>query len=97
MSRENSMSRGEFHLCRGGNSVSRGKFRVEGEIPCPGGNSVSGGIPCRWGNPVSMEFRGHPTVHLVEKNFKKCFYYKYLCFFIFFQKCFSGLADFRDL
>jgi hypothetical protein len=41
------------------------------------------------------KFRGNPSVHLVEKNFKKCFYYKYL-FFAFFQKCVSGLADFRD-
>jgi hypothetical protein len=81
----------------------RGEFRVEGGIPCRGGNSVSrgnsvspgefrveGGITCRAGNSVSMgEFRGHPTVNPVEKNFKKCFYFKYgtvSLFFNFFSK-----------
>jgi hypothetical protein len=78
MSRGNSVSRGEFRLCRRGNSMSRGKFRVEG------------GIPCRWGNPVSMEFRGHPTVHLVEKNFKKCFFINIWVFSFFFK---NALAD----
>jgi hypothetical protein len=91
------MIRGEFRdeggiPCQGGNSVSSGEFRVEGGIPCRGGNSVSrgefrvdGGIPCRWGNSVLTEFRGHPTVHPVEKNFKKCFYFKYGTVSLFFR------------
>jgi hypothetical protein len=63
------------------------EFRVDG-IPCRW-NSVStefrvDGIPFRRGNSMSTEFRGHPGVHNVEKNFKKCFYYKYL-FFLFFK------------
>jgi hypothetical protein len=52
------------------------------------------GIPFRQGNSVSTEFRGHPSVHLVEKTLKSVFTIN-ICFF-FFQKCVSGLANFRD-
>ncbi len=80
------------------NSVSM-EFHVDG-IPCRDGisflwgNSVStefrvDGIPFRRGNSVSTEFRGHPGVRLVLKNFKKCFYCEYL-FFLFFK---NALAD----
>ncbi len=81
----------------GGNSVSRGEFRVEGGIPC------RGGIPCHGGNSESRgEFRvdGIPWTHqlyiLLKKTFKSVFTIN-IGFFRFFQKCFSGLADFRDL
>jgi hypothetical protein len=61
-------------LCRR-NSVST-EFRVDG-------------IPCRRNSVSTGEFRvdGIPWtprgVHLVEKNFEKCFYYKYLFFLLF--------------
>jgi hypothetical protein len=74
------VSRGEFRVEGGKFRVEAGKFRVEG-----GKFRVEGGIPCREVNSMSTEFRGHPAVHPVEKNFKKCFYYKYLCFFFFFK------------
>jgi hypothetical protein len=72
--------------------MSTGEFHVDGGIPCQRGNSVltgefrvNGGIPC-----------GHPTVHLVEKNFKRVFTIN-IDVLSFFQKCVSGLADFCDL
>jgi hypothetical protein len=69
-------------LCRGGNSVLRGEFRVEGGIPCRGRNSVS-----------REEFRVEGGIPCREGNF----YPINICVFLFFQKCFSGLANFRDL
>ncbi len=48
-------------------------------------------IPFRRENSVSTEFHGHPSVHLVEKNFNKCFYYTVnICFFLVFK---NVLAD----
>ncbi len=77
-----------------GDSVSRGEFhveggfRVEGGIPRRGGNSVSrgeshdkGGIPCRGGIVEDTQL-----YILLKKNLKS-----------YFQKFFSGLADFCDL
>ncbi len=84
--------------CRRGNSVSTGEFHVNGGIPCQRGNSMSmgkfhvdGGIPCvSTGNSMLTEFSGYLTVHLFGKNSKKCFDYKYLCFFFCFN---NALAD----
>ncbi len=84
--------------CRRGNSVSMSEFRVDRGIPCQQGNSMSmgefcvdGGIPCvSTGNSMLTEFRGHLTVHLFGKKFKKCFDYKYLSIFFFFK---NALAD----
>ncbi len=70
--------------------MSRGEFRVEGGIPCQGVNYVTRGEFRVEGGIVDTQ------LYIVEKNFKKCFSYKYQCF-SFFLKCFSGLADFRDL
>ncbi len=84
------------------------EFHVGG-IPCRR-NSVSAefrvdGIPCRW-NSVSTEFRvdgGIPCrrnsvdnqVYILLKKTLKSVFTVNICFF-FFQKCVSGLADFRD-
>ncbi len=75
------------------------EFRVEGGIPCRGGDSVSrrefrveGGIPCRRGNFVSTEFHGHRTVRyiLLKKTLKSVFT-RISVFFRFFFK--NALAD----
>jgi hypothetical protein len=84
--RRNSVSTGvrvDGSPCRR-KSVST-EFRVDG-ISCRR-NFVStefrvNGIPFRRGNSMSTEFHGNPGVHNVEKNLKKCFYYK-ICFFFF--------------
>jgi hypothetical protein len=88
-------------LCQRGNSVSTGEFHVDGGILCRRGNSVltgismstgefrvKGGIPCQR-NSVSTQFRGHPTVHLVEKNFTRVFNIN-IYVFLFFK---NAVAD----
>ncbi len=76
------------------NSVST-EFRVDG-IQFRTELRVDG-IPFRRGNSVSTEFRGLPGVHNVNKNFKKCFYYKYVetrqsHFILTMSHWFSGLT-----
>ncbi len=57
--------------------MSTGEFRDDG------------GIPGQRRNSVSTEFRGHPTVHLVEKNLKSVFTAT-IFVFLFFK---NALAD----
>jgi hypothetical protein len=80
------------------------EFHVDG-IPCRRNSTLTefhvGRIPCRQ-NSVLREFLGHPTVDIVDKIIhipteSNSFSYIFQCFFIFFQKCVSGLADFWDL
>jgi hypothetical protein len=68
----------------GGNSVSRGEFRVEGGIPCRGVNSMTGGGIRVEGGIVDTQ------LYILLKIILKCFYYKYRCFFRFFK---NALAD----
>jgi hypothetical protein len=56
--------------------MSRGEFHVEGGIPCRGVNSVMRGEFLVEGEIVDTQ------LYIVEKKFKKCFYYKYRCFFV---------------
>jgi hypothetical protein len=67
-----------------GNSVLRGNFASRGEF------RVDGGISCRR-NSVDTQL-----YILLKKTLKSVFTIN-ICVFCFFQKCFSGLADFLDL
>ncbi len=78
------MSRGKFHVmggipCRGGNSVLRGEFRVEGEFCVMGEFRVDGGIPCRR-NSVDTQL-----YILLKKTLKSVFTIN-VCVFLFFSK-----------
>ncbi len=60
--------------------MSGGEFRDEGGIPCRGVNSVTKGEFRVEGGIVDTKL-----YILLKKMLKKCFYYKYRCFFIFFS------------